>query len=80
MADRQLITNVDGLTSDKVKWAGMDANKITYVGDQGQLHLKWMQIYTIQNNKAYLLTFTAEPAQFDAMMGTVNKIVDSFKL
>jgi len=42
--------------------------------------LKILQYWFIKNNMAYILTYTAEPKQFDRFLPTATKVIDSFKL
>lgn len=63
---------------------GFEARKIIYktsfeqLGDENSLQL--MQIFTIINNKAYLITYTAEPSSYDKYMNEVNEVINSFSL
>jgi len=38
------------------------------------------QIYTLKNNKAYVITFAAESSNYDRYLPTVAKILDSFQI
>jgi hypothetical protein len=44
------------------------------------LDLKMTQIYTLKNNKAYVITFAAESSNYDRFLPTVAKILDSFQI
>ena len=52
---------------------------LTYTGRQGGFDLKWFQRFTIQNERAYILTFTARQSRFDNYIEVAIKIMDSFK-
>lgn len=55
-------------------------HKEIYTGDQGILKLKFEQYYWVKDEKAYVLTFTAEVNQFDTFKQTAEAILKSFKL
>lgn len=75
---KQLITNGKILSSETT--TANPKHKIIYTGSQGQLNLKWQQYYWVKNEKAYVLTFTADQNSFDKQMESVNQIMDSFKI
>jgi hypothetical protein len=45
-----------------------------------RLDLKIMQLYTINNNKGYVLTYTAETPTYDKYTPTLQKMIDSFQI
>ncbi len=73
---KQYFTNANIILSETT--AGK--HKIVYTGTQGQLNLKWEQYYWVKNEKAYILTFTADQLSFDKQIEEVNSIMDSFKI
>jgi len=44
------------------------------------LDLKMTQLYTLKNNKAYVITYAAETSNYDRYLPTVQKIIDSFQI
>src|SRR5258707_10770442 len=75
---KQYITNSKILQSETTTVG--PKHKIVYTGTQGQLNLKWKQYYWVKNEKAYILTFTADQLSFDKQIEEVNSIMDSFKI
>ncbi len=59
---------------------GAGFQKMIYTGTQGVLSLKFEQYYTIRNEKAYILTFTAEADQFDKYKDTAEEVMNTFKV
>jgi len=57
-----------------------DHHSITFKGHYQGNDLKWKQLYFIKNEKAYLLTFTAEEKTFDKYSDIAESIFNSFKL
>ena len=65
------LVNIDGISHQKVLYTG--------VSEEG-LKLKFEQYYWVQNNKAYVLTFTCQDYKFTDYQATAEKILDSFKM
>lgn len=51
-----------------------------YEGNVKGQKLKFFQYYFIQNEKAYILTYTAKTEVFDLYFNTMKNAMDSFKL
>ncbi len=60
--------------SDKNK----EFHRMIYSGKQGQLNLKWQNLFWIVNKKAYVLTLTCEVNQYDKYVSTAEKIMKTF--
>lgn len=76
---KQLITNSEVISSKDTAVGGVPGYKIICKGTQGQYNLKWLTVYTIKNNKAYVLTFTAEETQYSSYSNVAEKIINSFE-
>ena len=57
-----------------------DYHLMVYSGTMGQYQLKFSQRYWLIDNKAYILTLTAEQAEFDNYKRMCNQIMDSFQI
>ena len=77
---KTMITNSNLVESKRHSENGKTFHKIIYTGDQGVMKFKFQQYYWIQNEKAYILTFTCEAGQFDVYRETGEKIMNSFRL
>ena len=66
--------------SKRLKRNGKSFHKLLYSGSQGSFLFKIQQYYWVENEKAYVLTFTCEAAAFDAYIETGDKIMNSFAL
>jgi serine/threonine-protein kinase len=73
-----MITNGNIIESKRIKRNNSEFQKIICTGIQGQFDLKFMQYYIIKDEKAYVLTLTAEVDQFDNYKNVGEKIMDSF--
>jgi len=68
------------LESTELRLAGNIAHKIVFTATDSMKHeRKAMQIWTVEGNKAYLITFKAESSQYSIYLPTIQKMVDSFQ-
>jgi len=75
----QFITDFTVIESGKTTLAGNPAYKIVYTGSQAQYSIKWMQIWAIKDDKAYLITYTAETDSFSDFLEIVEAMISSFE-
>lgn len=68
------------LQSTEFRVAGNIANKIVFTATDSMNHeRKAMQIWTLNGDKAYLITYKAEPGQYSNYLPTIEKMVDSIQ-
>jgi serine/threonine-protein kinase len=68
------------LESTDFRLAGNLAHKIVFSATDRMKHeRKSMQIWTIKEDKAYLITYKAEPMQYSKYLPTIQKMVESFQ-
>ena len=65
--------------SEKITLAGGPAYSIVYSGELGGKNLKWMEVWTIRNQKVYRIKYAAEQDKYDDFLDTAEKIFDSIK-
>ena len=75
----QAATNFDLKESTPTVLAGIPAYKIVYSESLQQVPLQVMQVWAIKDNKAYILTFTAELPKYSTYLPVVQKMIDSFE-
>ena len=56
------------------------AHKIVYTTKQNQLNLRAMQVWTLKDNKTYILTYGATPVNYDKYQTIVQDMFSSFKI
>ncbi len=56
------------------------AHKIVYTAKQNQINLQYMQVWTIKDNKTYILTYGATQVNYDKYQAIVQDMVSSFKI
>lgn len=76
----QLLVDFDLEKSEDVKIDGLDAKKIIFTHTMGVVNAKVLQYLILDGDKAYVMTFTADPLDFDKYLGTFEQIENSFKL
>jgi serine/threonine-protein kinase len=68
------------IESSELMIAGNIANKIVFTATDDMKHQrKAMQIWTVSGDKAYLITYKAEPGQYSKYLPTIQKMIDSFQ-
>jgi len=77
---KTMITESNILINERITKNKKEYQKIIYTGRQGVYDLKFIQYYWLENNKAYVLTFTAEVNEFTKFKKTSENILNSFKL
>lgn len=60
--------------------AGKSGHSIVVSGKRGELELKMMQIYAVANNKAYIISYTAEADKYDKYLEDAEKMIKSFEM
>jgi hypothetical protein len=56
------------------------AYKVVYTNSEGEDKHKTMQILSIKEDKAYLLTYSAEKRKYSDYLPTIEKMIDSFEI
>ena len=61
--------------------AGNIAHKIVFSATDNMKHERTaMQIWTLKGDKAYLITYKAEPGKYSKYLPTIQKMIDSFQI
>ena len=76
----QFITDANIIDSSATTLDGNSAHKVVYTGKQGQYNLKWMQIWTVKDDTAYVLSYTAEVNKYNDLLDTAQEMVNSFEI
>ncbi len=77
---KSMMTNAQILESKVIEKNGRRFYHLVYTADMGVYHLKFMQNYFIQNEKAYVLTFTADQKTYDRYIKVGEEILSTFNL
>ena len=76
----QHIFNGHIIESRRVRTNNSEFHLLTYTGRHGQFNFKWMQHIIIKDERAYVLTFTAEQDRFDNYVEVAKKIMNTFRI
>ena len=74
-----LLEDVEVLEINTEILAGNEADRLVYTGKLGQYTLKWMQIYTIKDHKAYVITYSAKINTYNEFLNDAEDIIYSFE-
>lgn len=75
----QLLVDFDLENSEDIKIDGMEAKKIIFTHTMGVVNAKVLQYLILDGDKAYVMTFTADPLDFDKYRESFENIGNSFK-
>jgi hypothetical protein len=75
----QFSTDFDLEQSTPIVLAGSPGHKIVYSETVQQHPIKTMQVWTIKDNKAYIISFAGEEAKLSNYLPTIQKMIDSFE-
>jgi len=77
---KDLASDGEILESSILRKNSQEFYRITYLMSQGKFRVKITSVCFIQNEKAYLSTFSAEVDKYDAYKKTAEQILASFKV
>jgi eukaryotic-like serine/threonine-protein kinase len=72
--------NAEFLEQKKEKLNGLDVYKLVSTSKQQKAVFKFMQLLLINNNKAYVLTYSALDSQYNGNLSEAKAIINSFKI
>jgi hypothetical protein len=74
------ITDYKHIGTRKHTLSGLPAQIIEYTGRQGVFQIHILQAMTIADKKAYVVTFTAEEANYERYLPAARRIIDSLAI
>ncbi len=77
---QQTLTDFNLIESGATTLAGIPAHKVVYTGKQEQRNPKVYQVWTIINNKAYMIKYAADPSKYSEFLGIIQQMIDSFSI
>ncbi|MFT7589710.1 MAG: hypothetical protein ACI959_001930 [Limisphaerales bacterium] len=82
--------NIDMLKSNMGNWeleesqavqlANKDAHRLVYTGTNGVIDSRWDQYFIIENNIAWIITFSSEQRRWSEIHPEANTIINSLRL
>ena len=80
LAAVQEFSNYTELSAGNNTLAGNPAYQVTYTATYDGDDLKFTQLWTIKDGKEYLITYKADPKNFDTYASTAQQMIDSFQI
>ena len=77
---RQLFLNFNIIEQNPTTLAGNNAYKIVYTFTLEQINFKRMDIWTIKDDRVYLISYLVEMEKYSSYLPTIQKMVDSFEI
>jgi serine/threonine-protein kinase len=76
----QRLSDPNVTTPQSVSIANKMGKTVTYQGEDKGYIVQRMQTWTIDGDRAYIVTYTATPEKFATYLPTVNKMLESFAI
>jgi eukaryotic-like serine/threonine-protein kinase len=78
---RQLLRDFNIIETNTITLeAGNNAYKVVYTFTLEQINYKKMDIWTLQDDKVYIINYLAETRKYSSYLPTIQKMVDSFEI
>ena len=76
----RIIPGVQIVESKEIILSKVPAYRVVCTAQQAEFRLKILQVWTMKNNRTYMLTFTAEENKYPLFVKTVEKMLKTFKI
>lgn len=76
----QSYQNTKIIEESKTQLATQSAYQVIYTFEEDKINVKRLQVWTVKDNKAYLITYTADIAKYSEYLSTVQTMINSFKI
>jgi PsbP-like protein len=80
LAAVQEFSNYTEISAGNATLGGNEAYMVSYTATYDGDYLKFIEIWTIKQGKEYLITYKADPQNFDTYASTAQQMIDSFKI
>ncbi len=77
---KQLMTDFQQVSSEKVNFLNEEAYSIIYTATQGSFKVKIMQYLYIKDNTAYVVTYSAEEENYNQYISIIEQMLNSFRI
>jgi hypothetical protein len=77
---RQLFHDFNIIEQNLTSLAGNNAYKIVYTFTLEQINYKRMDIWTIKDDRVYIINYLVETGEYSKYLPTIQKMVDSFEI
>ena len=76
---KKVVTDFNIIESNDTTLGGLPASNMIYTGRMGEFNLKYFQVWTLKDGKAYVCTYTADQKSFDKYLPVAKNVIDSLK-
>ncbi|NMG09004.1 serine/threonine-protein kinase [Brasilonema sp. UFV-L1] len=76
----QFLTNARILDSYSTKLSNLPAHEVIYSGKEEGFNIKRMAVWTLKNNKVYIITYTAEESQYEKFLKIAHIMINSLEI
>ncbi len=77
---QQFLTNAKIYEQHPTKLANLPAEEVVYTGKDEQYIVKRMAVWTLKNNRAYIITYTAEESEYDKFLKIAQEMINSLEI
>ena len=77
------IGDIRGVTTGESRsttLSGSPAHRLAYRGDLGSGDLRFLAVWTVRSGKAWLVTFTSDPARYNASLPEIERLLTTIQL
>lgn len=60
--------------------SGFPAHRLSYRGDLGSGDLRFLAVWTVRGDKAWLVTFAADPARYNSSLPEIERLLNTIQL
>lgn len=76
----QFLTNARILDSYSTKLSNLPAHEVIYSGKEEGYNIKRMAVWTLKENKVYIITYTAEESQYENFLKIAHIMINSLEI
>ena len=77
------IADIRGVTTGESRsttLSGSPAHRLAYRGDLGSGDLRFLAVWTVRSGKAWLVTFTSDPARYNSSLPEIERLLTTIQL
>ena len=79
LAEIRKLSDPDIKKAQKITLGSNEARQIVYRGEENGQPVRRMQVWSVKGDRAYVLTYTATPQDYDLYLPMVEKTIESFE-
>ncbi|MGL5831742.1 MAG: PsbP-related protein, partial [Waterburya sp.] len=80
IAEIKRLSDPNVSTAQTINLGKQEARQVIYSGEENGTPVRRMQTWSIKNNQAYVITYTAQPDSYESYLPTVEKMIESFAM